>query len=205
MAFSENVGVFDTIKVEMVTNAMKTRKIIAVGGSPGTGKTTLFRKFMEDKTWLEVSPAKLVAASYNTERDLYVLGKYESGEVFAGTDKLGMSCQPNVQEWIASHNCNILFEGDRLTNGKFYNFLLSLPNTQVEFVIITAKSETLRERYKLRGSNQSETFLKGRDTKISNILTNFEFMPYVNEFTNETLEEQSIIISHIDHFLNDKN
>ena len=27
------------------------RKIIAVGGSPGTGKTTLFRKFMEGKTW----------------------------------------------------------------------------------------------------------------------------------------------------------
>ena len=205
MAFEELIGTTDIITFEKVSKPMKTRKIIAVGGSPGTGKTTLFRKYMEDKTWLEVSPAKLVNASYNTERDLYILGKYEEGEVFAGTDRLGMSCQPNVQEWIASHNCNILFEGDRLTNGKFYNFLLSLPNTQVEFVIITAKSETLRERYRLRGSNQSETFLKGRDTKISNILTNFEFMPYVSEFTNENLEEQSIIISHIDHFLNDKN
>ena len=40
MAFNENVGVVDTINVERVTNPMKKRKIIAVGGSPGTGKTT---------------------------------------------------------------------------------------------------------------------------------------------------------------------
>jgi len=194
----DNFGVQDKISVQLISNPLKKRKIVAVGGSPGTGKTTLFRKFMEDKKWVETAPAKLVVASYNTDKDLYILGKYEEGETFAGTDRLGMSCQPNVQEWIASHNCNVLFEGDRLTNGKFYNFLLSLPNTHVEFLIITAKSETLHERYKLRGSNQSETFLKGRDTKIANLQTNFEYMSYMKTFTNENINDQSKILSYLE-------
>ena len=36
------------------------RKIVAVGGSPGTGKTTLFREFMEGKTWEKVEPKKML-------------------------------------------------------------------------------------------------------------------------------------------------
>ena len=127
MAFSEQLGVVDNIKVDIIKNTLKTRKIVAVGGSPGTGKTTLFRKYMEDKTWIGVEPAKLVSAMYNTERDLYILGKYEEGETFAGTDRLSMAVQPPLQEWIASHNCNILFEGDRVFNQSFLEFCMGLP------------------------------------------------------------------------------
>jgi broad-specificity NMP kinase len=177
------------------------RKIIAVGGQPGTGKTTLFRKFMEGKKWETVEPKKMLPALYCEELDLYILGKYEDGETFAGTDRLGMNIQPIAQEFVSETTSNILFEGDRLTNGKFYNHLISLPNADVSFVIVKVKQETMNKRYSDRGSNQSETFLKGRETKISNILTNFEFMPYVNEFTNENLEEQSVIINYIEHFL----
>jgi cytidylate kinase len=68
------------------------RKIIAVGGVPGTGKTTLFRKFMEGKTFDKVEPVKLMPALYSAELDLYILGKYEEGEIYAGTDKLSMAC-----------------------------------------------------------------------------------------------------------------
>lgn len=176
------------------------RKLIAVGGQPGTGKTTLFRKFMESYTWEKVEPKKMLPALYCKELDLYILGKYEDGETFAGTDRLGMNVQPVAQEFVSETTSNILFEGDRLTNGKFYNHLISLPNTDVSFVILKVKQETMNKRYSDRGSNQSETFLKGRETKISNILTNFEFMPYVNEFTNENLEEQGVIINYIDQF-----
>lgn len=177
------------------------KKIVAVGGRPGTGKTTLFRKFMEQLEWEKVEPAKLVSAMYNKKHNLYILGKYDDGETFAGTDRLGMSCQPNVTEFIKNSNSNFLFEGDRLTNGKFYNFLIDLPETEFKIVIIHAKESTLTQRYSDRGSNQSETFLKGRDTKISNILTNFEFMSYIQEFHNETLDDQSKILDYISKFL----
>lgn len=177
------------------------RKIIAVAGQPGTGKTTLFREFMKNYTWEKQEPLKMLPVMYCKELDLYVLGKYEEGELFAGTDRLGMSIQPIAQQFVAETKSNILFEGDRLTNGKFYDHLLSLSDTEVQFVVLTVKSDTLTKRYSDRGSNQSETFLKGRETKISNILTNFDFMPYTIEFTNETIDDQRVVLNHIEKSL----
>lgn len=194
----EKVGIQDTIEVKLIKNEKKVRKIIAVGGSPGTGKTTLFRKFMEDKQWISTEPAKLVTASYNTERDLYILGKYEDGEVFAGTDRLSMAVQPNLQEWVQTHNCNILFEGDRVFNQSFLEFCMSLPDTELQVVYLKTTKEVLEQRYKDRGSDQSEQFLRGRETKYSNLLSNFELMPYITEFSNTNLEEQGKVLAFLE-------
>jgi broad-specificity NMP kinase len=194
----EKVGIQDTIEVKLIKNEKKVRKIIAVGGSPGTGKTTLFRKFMEDKQWIATEPAKLVSASYNTERDLYILGKYEDGEVFAGTDRLSMAVQPNLQEWIQTHNCNILFEGDRVFNQSFLEFCMGLPDTELQVVYLKTSKEVLEQRYKDRGSDQSEQFLRGRETKYSNLLSNFELMPYITEFSNTNLEEQGKVLAFLE-------
>jgi broad-specificity NMP kinase len=194
----DKFGVQDEIKVELIKNTLKTRKIIAVGGVPGTGKTTLFRKYMEDKNWIECAPAKLVVASYNSDRDLYVLGKYDEGETFAGTDRLSMAVQPPLQEWIASHNGNILFEGDRVFNQSFLEFCMGLPNTELHVVYLKAPQSMLEQRYKDRGSDQSEQFLRGRETKYSNILSNFDLMSYITEFNNTNLEEQSKVLAHLE-------
>ena len=194
---NEKLSIVDKISINKVTNPMKVRKLIAVGGSPGTGKTTLFRKFMEGKEWIQVEPAKLVSAMYNIEMDLYILGKYEEGETFAGTDRLSMAVQPNVQEWIKSNNCNIMFEGDRIFNQSFLEFAMGLPNTDLQIVYLKASKEILEARYKERGSDQSEQFLRGRETKYSNLLSNFELMPYITEFSNANLEEQDKIIQYL--------
>lgn len=198
MPFEERVGTTDIITFERTTMSTKRRKIVAVGGSPGTGKTTLFRKYMEDKTFMDVVPAKLISASYNTERDLYILGKYDEGETFAGTDRLSMAVQPPLQEWIASHNCNILFEGDRVFNQSFLEFCMSLPNTQLEVIFLKTPKDILEQRYKDRGSEQSEQFLRGRETKYSNIMSNFDLMPYITEFSNINLEEQSKVLAFLE-------
>jgi broad-specificity NMP kinase len=197
--FNDRFGVGDTINIVKVTNPMKTRKLIAVGGQPGTGKTTLFRKFMEGKTWIEVEPAKLVSALYNEEMDLYILGKYQEGETFAGTDRLSMAVQPPLQEWIKTHNCNILFEGDRVFNQSFLEFAMGLPNTDLQVVYLKTSKEVLEQRYKDRGSDQSEQFLRGRETKYSNLLSNFELMPYITEFSNTNLEEQGKVLAFLEN------
>lgn len=173
------------------------KKIIAVGGRPGTGKTTLFREFIKQYEWDKVEPKKMLPCLYNKELDLYILGKYEEGELFAGTDKLGMNVQPIAEQFVKETSSNVLFEGDRLTNGKFYDHLLSLPDTEISFVILTTETEVLNKRYDERGSNQSETFLKGRETKISKILTNFDYMDNVIQFKNENKEHQSQILSFL--------
>lgn len=196
--FKESFGTSDTISIQKITKPTKTRKLIAVGGSPGTGKTTLFRKFMEGKKWVQCEPAKLISAMYNEELDLYILGKYEEGETFAGTDRLSMAVQPPMQEWIASHNCNILFEGDRIFNQSFLEYAMALPNTDLQVVVLTAPKDLLEQRYKDRGSDQSEQFLRGRETKYSKIQSNFELMPYITEFKNTNLEEQGKVLSFLE-------
>jgi broad-specificity NMP kinase len=196
--FIDRIKANDEVTITKVTNPMKTRKLIAVGGSPGTGKTTLFRKYMEDKAFQPVEPAKLVTAMYNTDRDLYILGKYEEGEVFAGTDRLSMAVQPALTEWIASHNCNILFEGDRVFNQSFLEFAMGLPNTELHIVFLNAPKDVLEQRYKDRGSDQSEQFLRGRETKYSNLLSNFDLMPYITEFANTNLEEQAKVLAFLE-------
>jgi broad-specificity NMP kinase len=196
--FNDRFGASDTINIVKVTNPMKTRKLIAVGGQPGTGKTTLFRKFIEGKNWIEVEPAKLVSALYNEEMDLYILGKYQEGETFAGTDRLSMAVQPELQKWIQAHNCNILFEGDRVFNQSFLEFAMGLPNTDLQVVYLKTTKEVLEQRYKDRGSDQSEQFLRGRETKYSNLLSNFELMPYITEFSNTNLEEQGKVLAFLE-------
>ena len=174
------------------------RKIIAVGGQPGTGKTTLFRKFMDGRHWIETNPADLVYAMYNEELDLYVLGKYQEGETFAGTDKLSMAVQPKLQEWVAGNNCNILFEGDRVFNQSFLEFCMNLPNTELDIVYLKTDKETLQKRYQDRGSDQSEKFLRGRETKYSNLLSNFELMSYITEFENSNYDQQLTVLEFLD-------
>lgn len=196
--FIDRIKANDEVTITMTTNPIKTRKLIAVGGSPGTGKTTLFRKYMENKTFTPIEPAKLVSAMYNAERDLYILGKYEEGEVFAGTDRLSMAVQPPMQEWIASHNCNVLFEGDRIFNQSFLEFAMGLPNTELHIVFLSAPKDILEQRYKDRGSDQSEQFLRGRETKYSNLLSNFDLMPYITEFANTNLEEQAKVLAFLE-------
>ncbi len=174
------------------------RKIVAVGGQPGTGKTTLFRKYMESKSWKTVEPAKLVSAMYNEELDLYILGKYQEGETFAGTDRLSMAVQPSLQEWLKTHTSNILFEGDRVFNQSFLEYCMELPNTELVVTYLKAPKQLLEQRYKDRGSDQSEQFLRGRETKYSNILSNFELMPYITEFANTNLEEQGKVLVYLE-------
>ena len=196
--FVEKIKANDEISIELIKAEKKVRKLIAVGGSPGTGKTTLFRKYMEGKNFQPIEPAKLVSANYDASRDLYVLGKYEEGEVFAGTDRLSMACQPAIQEWITGHNCNVLFEGDRIFNQSFLEFAMNLPDTDLHIVYLKAPQDVLQQRYQDRGSDQSEQFLKGRETKYSNLLANFELMPYITEFANTTYEEQAKVLAFLE-------
>jgi broad-specificity NMP kinase len=197
----ERIGVGDTITVKLTTRELKVRKLIAVGGQPGTGKTTLFRKFMEGKKWIECEPAKLISAMYNEEMDLYILGKYQEGETFAGTDRLSMAVQPEIQKWIQGINSNVLFEGDRIFNQSFLEFAMGLDQTDLQVVYLKAPKEILEQRYKDRGSDQSEQFLRGRETKYSNLLSNFELMPYITEFTNTNLEEQGKVLAFLEKHL----
>jgi broad-specificity NMP kinase len=197
----DKFGVQDQISIQLIRGDAKKRKLIAVGGQPGTGKTTLFRAFMQNHEWERVEPKKMLPALYCKALDLYVLGKYEDGETFAGTDRLSMAVQPIAQCFVTETKSNILFEGDRIFNQSFLEFSMGLPNTDLQVVYLKVPDDMLKQRYADRGSDQSETFLKGRATKYSNILSNFELMPYITEFVNTNLEEQGKVLAFLDQHL----
>ena len=173
------------------------RKVIAVGGVPGTGKTSLFRKFISNYTWERVEPVKLLSSMYCKELDLFIFGKYEEGEVFAGTDRLSMAVQPNAQKFVSETTSNVLFEGDRIFNRSFLEFVSEVDGVDLQVIYLKAPQSILEQRYTDRGSDQSEVFLRGRETKYNNILGNFGLMEYITEFDNTNLEEQAVVLDYI--------
>jgi len=173
-------------------------KVIAVMGEPGCGKSTLMRKLMQELQ-LEKTPVnnsfKLVP--YHQHNNLYVLGKYEEGEVFAGTDRMSMAVQPEAIKFLATlpKDSIVLFEGDRLCTASF----LENCNEKYDLRIIYLQTtrEVRKERYAERGSNQNETWLAGRESKVGNILTNMDLMFLVDKMSNNNLTEQNKVVDLI--------
>lgn len=171
-------------------------KVIAIGGEPGSGKTSLMRKII-NKFELNPKYDQFKLVPYLHKSRYYVLGKYEEGEVFSGTDRMSMAVQPEAIKFLASVHKDsiILFEGDRLFNTSFLEHCVE--NYDTNIIYLSTDKEVRIQRYKERGSNQNETWLQGRETKIANILSNMTLMFNTEKFKNNNLEEQDDIVSYI--------
>ena len=170
------------------------RKIIAIGGEPATGKSTLIKCFMQHMDWVEKEEIKLVPTLYNERNNLHILGKYPDGEPFGGTDRYSMAVQPQAVKFIQNTNANILFEGDRLFNQTFLEFLSDLPDTDLKIIYLEAQDKTIAERHISRKDSQSEIFKKGRRTKIENLQSNMVLMGYSNTWVHENLDDTLLIV-----------
>jgi hypothetical protein len=176
--------------------------IIAIGGEPATGKSTLMKQWMKDYTWDDVKCTDLLYGMHCQELNTIVLGKdyFNEEQMFCGTDRLSMAVQPKAIEWFKTSykpsGVNIVFEGDRLFSASFLGEMASQGH-DIRIIYIKADQSTLDERHVSRNDNQDDKFLKSRKTKLSNILSNFELMPYIEEFTNNTIEDQSVLVELI--------
>jgi len=171
-------------------------KVIAIGGEPGAGKSTLMKRLIETFS-VEPKYDQFKLVPYLQKDNVYVLGKYEEGEVFSGTDRMSMAVQPEAIKFLATlpSNSVVLYEGDRLFTASFLEHCVE--NYDLSIIYLQTKKEVRQERYKDRGSNQNETWLQGRETKIANILSNMTLMFNVEKFDNNTLEEQNVIVEYV--------
>lgn len=173
-------------------------KVIAIGGEPGAGKSTLMNEILDKYSWkLEYDKVKLVPYLTNTD-GVYVLGKYfEECQTFSGTDRMSMAVQPEAIKFLASlsNDSIVLYEGDRLFTSSFLEHCLD--NYDLEIIYLETDKVVREERYKERGSNQNETWLQGRETKIANILSNMMLMFNTVKFKNNNKEDQQKIVEHI--------
>jgi len=183
-------------------------KIIAMGGEPATGKTTLMFKLISmADDWEVIKPQKLLDAMYSKKLNLYILGKYANdGNVFQGTDRLSMAVQPDAENFFAdlwdAKDVNVIFEGDRLFNAKLLEKLSHTFPTGFKILILRAKDSTLDQRHIDRKDDQDDKFKNSRKTKISNIRSSLVLMDYIEVMVNENFEDQQKIIDNITSFFN---
>ena len=192
-------------------------KVIAMGGEPATGKTTLMFKLISmADDWQVVKPEKLLDAMYSKKLNLYILGKYvNDGNVFQGTDRLSMAVQPDAEKFFErllnsqvyfdevsydKGSVNVIFEGDRLFNGKLLDKLSEWFPESLKVLVLTASHDIKEQRDVDRKDDQDDKFKNARTTKISNITGSLTLMDYIDTMVNENLDDQSKIIDNIKSF-----
>lgn len=141
-------------------------KAVAIGGVPASGKSTLLKTIIKQcglkKHW------KYKLLNGTMFNNTCIIGKYPENETFGGTDRLSMASPKDMYEFIDLKKANILFEGDRLFTKDILHKLIKTYETRI--IVIRNDDEVLAQRHIQRGDNQKESFLKGRKTKINNIL-----------------------------------
>jgi len=153
-------------------------KIIVIGGAPATGKSAIVETIIKEQSEGKGQPAitDYKGMVYTKIPTGYVLGTYEPGNMFPGTDGLSMSVMPLVKEflgWVHSSNPKavVLFEGDRLFTRDFLVFCSTITEVKI-FVLVTPPDLTVKRIHErqLKGKPFNLVFYRGRVTKISRIL-----------------------------------
>lgn len=178
-------------------------KIVAIGGIPASGKTTIIKKFFFKYPKFKTFKWRLISGHFIKELNLFILGRYDGNDTFLGTDKLSMSVQPDYKRFINKYkDVNILFEGDRLFNIKSLDESKLTHNLKVYII----ESYDTDKRHKDRNDNQSEKFIKGRYTKIKNIKTylNNEFTILNNDLYEDIQTNFDTLLSEFDNTLINK-
>jgi len=179
-------------------------KIVAVGGVPGSGKTTLMKIVMEQigkfsPTSEELCP--LLPGHKSEDGKMVVLGRYDPDVgVFGGTDKTSMAVMPKAIEYLRTKPFDVvLFEGDRLFAGSFLEFCVD--NFDTKIIFLNTDKTIRQERFVKRGSKQDPTWLAGRDSKVDNIATNFMLSDNIFHFPNNKKEDMIPIVNAIKEFI----
>lgn len=167
-------------------------EIIAIGGVPASGKSTLMKKVIKEYKPLKTFKYGLIRGLYDKEQNLYFIGIYDDS-VFCGTDKLSMAVQPHFFKLIDKlPQARFVFEGDRLFNQSLFD------KYDCEIVVINANEETIDQRHKQRSDNQTDRFKKAKQTKINNILNKNE----VTVLDNNTEQDAENLFNHIIKLIN---
>jgi len=175
--------------------------IIMIGGVPCSGKSTLTRNIISELGSAEyVEPMKLFTCQKHG--DILVVGRYPEGETFGGTDRLSYGTISKFREFIIQE-CpkykHIIIEGDRFFRMKDIEWLMSEYDAKI-YVLIVNRAEEIK-RHILRKDTQTEKWLKGRRSQISNILTNMFLMDRIQVRNNENKNDMIMIQKELKEIL----
>ena len=168
-----------------------------IGGVPCSGKSTLTRNILSVLGSAEfVEPMKLFPCQKHD--DVLVVGRYPEGETFGGTDRMSYGAIPKFRDFInqeAPKHKHIYADGDRFFRAKDIEWLVETHDATVYVLTVSAEEE--KRRHIQREDTQTEKWLAGRRSQISNIMTNFMLMNDINVRPNDTLESSEKIKTEI--------
>jgi tRNA A37 threonylcarbamoyladenosine biosynthesis protein TsaE len=175
-------------------------RIIAIGGEPATGKTSLVRTLIKRLTIAENIPLRtfkygLIQGLYSKQDKLYIIGIYDES-LFSGTDKLSMAVQPAFMELTKTlEDSTIIFEGDRLFNQSLFK------ERKCDILVLEADDITKKLRHEDRKDTQTDKFLKAKKTKIKNIKDNYN----TKRLPNNNDVEREANLCYIMDLINEQN
>lgn len=154
-------------------------QVIGIGGLPATGKTSLMREIIARCGPSYDWQFNLLRGHTYDALPVTVLGIYDDGQTFAGTDRLSMAVLRDARRYVWHYSRDagmrlhtILFEGDRLFTHKFVAGIRSLPSVDLKLYMLKAQPDVLAARHAAR-DRQGESWLAGRKTKLANLCQSF--------------------------------
>jgi len=153
---------------------MKIKKHLLVIGPCGSGKTWLIKQLMNELKAMQKCKFNLIR--FVKKDSNCFLGVFD-GSVFDGGDKLSMAVSVDFQKFekvVNKNNWRVICEGDRFMNENFIKTFNPY--------IIKIKDNGAKGRLE-RGSKQTSQHLKRIETRVNNIVHDFEF-----HNSTETLE-----------------
>lgn len=184
-------------------------EVVAIGGAPGTGKSTLMRRILDllggigRQGKAEQLTLKLLRGYTFKVPQIMVLGIYGSEVTFPGTDRLSMAVQPECLQWLEHmnrsrewHGWRVFFEGDRLCNSKFFKECQRL-KIPFRLILLECSNDEQQRRFRERGSQQPENFIKGRATKYLNLARSFPHTVLSNELPSHSETWAAMILSGV--------
>lgn len=145
-------------------------RTVYVVGIPGAGKTTAVAGALEILEW-RVEKVRDVPLPYTR----YTNGAIQLGKergTMSGTDALSMSISPTACQYVRTVPTELLLaEGDRLAHAKFFEACLSVG--ELDIVFLDVSPSLAHSRTVFRGGAQNAQWVRGRITKIDNLIARY--------------------------------
>jgi P-loop Nucleotide Kinase3 len=142
------------------------KHFLYVIGEPGSGKSTLTAALTADTVAVPLTEPFAMLA-YNTQPVVVELGRRRQS--FPGTDALALNVQPKVLRWLEDTTItHVLAEGDRLANGRFFQWLIE-HGWNLRVARLRVSPSTARARREERESRQDDSWVESRRTKVDNL------------------------------------
>lgn len=153
-------------------------KIAYYIGVPGSGKTTLMREKLESLRKVEadewVKEGFVTYHKFPLQKTI-VLGKYDE-RTFSGTDTWSKAAGVKYRQWLldneeALKDWQIVGEGERLSNNPNLDAMFAAGD--MELILVKVSDAELERRRAARNNTQNETWMRGMQTRISNLCAKY--------------------------------